>query len=827
MMNKLKYVFFKYQPYWMAAGFFLAIFLIWWLGVLLGFSSLNSLLVGILLFVVASSVYVLLLYRGVGQQQNLERLLMDGADAAVLDAAPADREEVSLLREQMLTVLERLQQRDRRQKKHWLSLNRQGALYDLPWYVLIGQPAVGKSTMVYHSGLDFPFADREQARIAGLGGTRHCDWFFSNDAVLLDTAGRYTSDQHEAGKWRAFLALLKANRPRRPLNGLIVAVSLADLMQSSDTERRQLAEGLRERIQETSDQFDARLPIYLMLTKSDLIPGFVDFQQHVARAGKDTLLGATFPHQGFEQQSWGDTFAASFDQLCAYWTSHSAQQHLNTDSQLLQNDSSLVAFPPELLALRERLSSFVGQLMTPAVNQRTQLLRGYYFVSALHDAHSATGVYEQTTGKRFSIVPGPASISTRSANEHLIADVFHNVILPDQFLVERYISNRREQRRKWAWIGGGVALAILVCSIWGNAYVRNRDELRLLQQALVDARQYDTQHSEQFTQWQSLDALRSSAAHYFDRHHSGATPMAMRWGLYRGHDIEPLVRQRYFDRLRSVMLAPIEDDLNRTLVSLPTIPVYQRTTQTLNTHVTIDSVEPNARPIDNSANALAQFGRMALRTYQMMPLNPREKVDVEFLKQHLAAFWYPVLPHQNGNDDASDMKYASRQIDFYSEQLAQIDTPHIRDNNFLLSSSRNYIDSLLQHTLNTVETITLESDTLFEFGRADYAGLQVQGRQQLNQIAMRLVNTPSSQITITGFADSLGNTTTNRQLSLGRAQTIKRYLVGKGVPDELVKAVGAGDSRPLVACDSHLTRRDMIQCLAPNRRVEIEVRHRD
>ena len=827
MMNKLKYVFFKYQPYCMAASFFLAIFLVWWLGVLLGGSSLNSLLVGILLFVLASAVYVLLLYRGVGQRRNLERLLMDNADAAVLDAAPADREEVSLLREQMLNVLERVQKRNAHQKKRWLSFKRQGALYELPWYVLIGQPAVGKSTMVYHSGLDFPFADREQARIAGLGGTRHCDWFFSNDAVLLDTAGRYTSDQHEAGKWRAFLALLKAHRPRRPLNGLIVAVSLGDVLHSSETERRQLAEHLRERIQDTSDQFDARLPIYLMLTKSDLIPGFVDFQQHIARADQPTLLGATFPHHGFEHRSWGDAFNASFDTLCAYWGTLAEHQQFNSDMQLLQQDASLVAFPLELRALQERLSSFVGLLMTPAVNQRTQLLRGYYFVSALHDEQSAIGVHEEHIGRQFSVVSGPASIRTRSSNERLIADVFHHVILPDQFLVERYISNHRERRRKLAWIGTGVVAGAIVCGVWWNAYVRNRDELVKLQQALADAQQQDVQHTKQFTQWQTLDALRSAAANYFERHSSSGVPTAMRWGLYRGYDIEPLVRQRYFERLKSVMLSPIEDDLNRTLVSLPTIPVYQRTTQTLDTHVTIDSVEPNALPIDNSANTLAQFGRMALKTYQMMPANPREKVDVEFLKQHLAAFWYPVLPHQHGSNDAYDMKYASRQIDFYSEQLAQADAPHIRDNNFLLSSSRNYIDSLLQHTLNTVETITLESDTLFEFGRADYAGLQAQGRQQLNQIATRLVNTPSSRITITGFADSLGNATTNQQLSLERAETIKRYLVGKGVPEELVKAVGAGDLRPLVSCEANMPRREMIQCLAPNRRVEIEVRHRD
>ena len=827
MMNKLKYLFYKYQPYWMAAVFFLAIFLVWWLGVALGFSSLLSLLAGILLFVVASAVYVLLLHRGIGQRQDLERLLMDSADEAVLNAAPADREEVSLLREQMLKVLARLRERGQRQKRFWFWLNRQEALYDLPWYVVIGQPAVGKSTMVYHSGLDFPFADREQARIAGLGGTRHCDWFFSSDAVLLDTAGRYTSDQAEAGKWRAFLSLLKAHRPRRPLNGLILAVSMADLIEGSESDHLALAECLRARIQETSEQFDARLPIYLVLTKSDLMPGFVDFQQHLTRGGQDTLIGKSFRHQNFEQNKWGDAFQASFDTLCARLDALGEHQLLDSDVQALQHDASLVTFPLELRALRARLTAFIAHLMTPALDQRPQLLRGYYFVSALHEARSAVGVHEQAIGQRFSIAAGAADIATRTTNGGLIADVFHKVILPDQHLVERYTSNKHQRYRKLIGVGSAAALGAVICALWGSAYVRNRQELNLLEASLAAAQRQDRVQPQQFAQWQTLDTLREWAARYFTRHHTDGVPLALRWGLYRGRDAESMVRQAYFDRLRTVMLTPIENDLNRTLVALPTIPVYQRTTQTLEHHVVIDSVEPNARPLDNTAGALAQFGKMALRTYQMLPSEPRENVDVEFLKQHLAAFWYPVLPHQNAESVQQDTKYASRQIDFYSEQLSQHDTPHIRDNNFLLSSSRNYIDSLLQHTLNTVETITLESDTLFEFGRSDYAGLQMQGRQQLNQIATRLVNTSSSQITITGYADSLGNPARNRQISLERADTIKRYLVGKGVVEELVKTQGAGDERPLVTCDTSLPRQALIQCLAPNRRVEIEVRHRD
>jgi type VI secretion system protein ImpL len=63
------------------------------------------------------------------------------------------------------------------------------ALYELPWYMVIGNPAAGKSTAILISGLNFPFADKGGAAVQGIGGTRNCDWFFTSDGILLDTAG--------------------------------------------------------------------------------------------------------------------------------------------------------------------------------------------------------------------------------------------------------------------------------------------------------------------------------------------------------------------------------------------------------------------------------------------------------------------------------------------------------------------------------------------------------------------------------------------------------------------------------------------------------------
>lgn len=311
-MNKIKYYCLRYQPYLLGVAFFLAIFLVWAIGCALGFASLHSLLAGIGVFLMLSAGYVLLLYRGAGQHHNLEGLLRDDADQAVLNATPADREEVSLLRERLLQSIERLRSNTPR------GTSAKDALYALPWYLVIGQPAAGKSTMILQSGLNFPYAEREGARVAGLGGTRNCDWFFSSEAVLLDTAGRYMNSPEEAGKWRGFLQLLRQHRQRRPLNGLIVSVSIADILHGSAEDQDRVAKRLRERIQESCALLEVRLPIYLVFTKCDLIPGFTPFYRQLDDAARGEVMGKTFSHKGYEQADWGQRFGKAMDELTGY-----------------------------------------------------------------------------------------------------------------------------------------------------------------------------------------------------------------------------------------------------------------------------------------------------------------------------------------------------------------------------------------------------------------------------------------------------------------------------------------------------------------------------
>src|SRR6185312_10048002 len=109
-------------------------------------------------------------------------------------------------------------------------------------------------TALLNSGLSFPLAAEMGQKVAGFGGTRLCDWWFTDDAVLIDTAGRYTTQDSNAAVdragWHAFLDMLRRTRPRQPLNGVIVAIALSEIAEAPAQERTAHAREIRARIKE-------------------------------------------------------------------------------------------------------------------------------------------------------------------------------------------------------------------------------------------------------------------------------------------------------------------------------------------------------------------------------------------------------------------------------------------------------------------------------------------------------------------------------------------------------------------------------------------------
>ena len=166
--------------------------------------------------------------------QQLGNMLEQQANKPSTKMDALKRNEVATIRARMLEAISTL-----KSSKLGL-LSGSAALYELPWYMIIGNPAAGKSTAIANSGLKFPFADGNGKVIHGIGGTRNCDWFFTTDGILLDTAGRYSVHEEDRDEWFGFLALLKKYRKKAPIIGIIIFMSacwMIGLLKGSDVTR--------------------------------------------------------------------------------------------------------------------------------------------------------------------------------------------------------------------------------------------------------------------------------------------------------------------------------------------------------------------------------------------------------------------------------------------------------------------------------------------------------------------------------------------------------------------------------------------------------------
>ncbi len=212
-----------------AIGLLAISLLIWFVGPLVtvaDYRPLESESNRTILIVVVVAVFVARLIWRLLMARRANAKLTEGLveQAAVEPPPKADAEEVAALRKRFDDAINVLKQVNRQKPGIRALIPGRQYLYDLPWYVVIGAPGAGKTTLLVNSGLKFPLAEQfGQHKIRGVGGTRNCDWWFTDEAVLLDTAGRYTTQESNAevdkGAWTGFLQLLKKHRPRRPING--------------------------------------------------------------------------------------------------------------------------------------------------------------------------------------------------------------------------------------------------------------------------------------------------------------------------------------------------------------------------------------------------------------------------------------------------------------------------------------------------------------------------------------------------------------------------------------------------------------------------------
>ncbi len=119
---------------------------------------------------------------------------------------------------------------------------------------------------------------------------------------------------------------------------------------------------------------------------------------------------------------------------------------------------------------------------------------------------------------------------------------------------------------------------------------------------------------------------------------------------------------------------------------------------------------------------------------------------------------------------------------------------------------------------------TLGGDTLFKSGKSSIKDLSPEGRVNLDQLVSNIKAFGAiDSIRVTGHSDKTGKARANQKLSVARAKTVVAYLKSKGVKAGSFTAAGMGDTKPVVDCDMKQPKEALKACLAPNRRVEVEI----
>jgi type VI secretion system protein ImpL len=431
------------------------------------------------------------------------------------------------------------------------------ALYAMPWYMIIGPPGAGKSTALRNSGLQFPYlSSRTGGGVRGVGGTRNCDWWLTNDAVILDTAGRWSTEDEDHDEWLGFLDLLKRFRSKKPLNGVIVAVSVAELGGASSDAIAELAKRIRDRIDETQGQLSLSLPVYLLFTKCDLVPGFVEAFQALSKAERGQIWGFTAPVTE-PMTDPGAYFGARMDELLRQ-VERWALGRLGDERQIRAREM-IYGLPEQLKVLMPKLRELTDHLFEENVFKDTPALRGAYFTSGTQEGRPIDRVMHRMAeafGMRGQLPTAAPAVEQKS---YFLHDVFTEVVFRDADLAVRSDAELRRQRLlRYAVAGGIFAVAALLSTFPTYSYLRNRDRLDTIA-SVVDASaaaMTDAVGRDRLLAPDALEALRERVVELDEWAEEGA-PWLDRSGMYVGETVRAPLSHYYAWLVRQGVIAPL------------------------------------------------------------------------------------------------------------------------------------------------------------------------------------------------------------------------------------------------------------------------------
>ena len=416
-------------------------------------------------------------------------------------------------------------------------------LYVLPWYMVIGESGSGKTTAIKSARLSSPFA--EISRTSGISGTKNCDWWFFEQAILIDTAGRYAipiDEGRDKDEWRKFLSLLTKFRKKEPLNGLVVTIAADKLIDSGPELLEESGKSIRRRIDELMRVLGAKFPVYVMVTKCDLIHGVNHFYDRISEKGHDQAMGA-LNHDLSKDVS---EFAVR--------TMHTIGERLKDFRLLLFHkpeskgaEPGLLLFPEEFEKLQPGLGAFIQGAFKENPYQETPILRGLFFSSGKQEGSPYShflkelGLIEEK-----EVLPG-------TDKGLFLHDIFSKILPSDRRLfapTQRTLEWSRLTRNMG--LTSWVAITIAVCGLLSFSFVKN---LKTLRDVSHEFSKPPVLQGEILADTIIMDRFREAIMRVEEQNRSWWVP---RLGLNESRDIEVSLKEKYCKQFRNGFLASFD-----------------------------------------------------------------------------------------------------------------------------------------------------------------------------------------------------------------------------------------------------------------------------
>lgn len=436
---------------------------------------------------------------------------------------------------------------------------------ELPWYLVLGPEGAGKTSLLDFSGLEFPLNKGDKQRLTrDVSSTRYADWYFAEHAVLIDTAGRYLTQDHpevDAAGWQSLLGLLRKRRPR-PLNGVLISVPVGMLLSGSELELETLARQTRQRLHDINQRLGADVPVYLVISKADELTGFNEFFDQLSREESEQVLGVSF-RKG-QDSTDVQVVRQEFEELVRRLNSQVVMRmHQERDAQ---RRGRILDFPLRLGQVEERLGLFIELAFSGNRYQRASQLRGFYLTSApqvidaAHEQRSSLGLRPSRTR---GTLP-----TFHASHGRFIKNLLSRVIFPESDLAG--LDQREVRRINWgqrALYTAALGCLILFGVVWGNSFSVNHqglERLQLIGQALSDHKQLLSAEDDALGILQALDISYAATKVFAPQEQVAWT---QRGGLYQGEKVASRLHTAYRENLERLLLSRVGQQLEMQILA--------------------------------------------------------------------------------------------------------------------------------------------------------------------------------------------------------------------------------------------------------------------